>query len=361
LLIAGGGTGGHLYPGVAVAEELLSRDAAHSVLFAGTSRGLEARVLPRLGLPFVAVRAAGLGGTGVRGTLRALGLLLLGLIDAARILRHFRPQACLGVGGYVSFPVVALARLAGVPSAVQEQNARPGLTNRVLAKIIQRVYAGDPDAVRHFPARKTRLTGNPLRRELTTGLPYTPPGSETPVRILVVGGSQGARALNEAVPRALDAVGLSIEVLHQAGRDGTRDVAQRYGARPGTRVVDFIDDMVEAYGWAHLVVARSGALTVAELAAAGRPAVLIPFPHAAGGHQEANARAAEDRGAAVCLLEAELNGPRPGEGLARTLESLLGKPDRLAAMARAAAAAARRGAARLIVDDLLLLGEKTRI
>jgi UDP-N-acetylglucosamine--N-acetylmuramyl-(pentapeptide) pyrophosphoryl-undecaprenol N-acetylglucosamine transferase len=342
---------------VAVAEELLSRDAAHSVLFAGTNRGLEARVLPRLGLPFVAVRAAGLVGTGVRGTLRALGLLLLGLIDAARILRRFRPQACLGVGGYVSFPVVALARLAGVPSAVQEQNARPGLTNRVLAKIIQRVYAGDPDAVRHFPAGKTRFTGNPLRRELTAGLPYTPPESQAPVRILVVGGSQGARALNEAMPRALDAVGRSIEVLHQSGRDGTRDVAQRYGARPGARVVEFIDDMVEAYAWAHLVVARSGALTVAELAAAGRPAVLIPFPQATGGHQEANARAAEDRGAAVCLLQSELDDPRPSEGLARTLESLLGEPDRLAAMAGAAAAAARRGAARLIVDDLIALGE----
>jgi UDP-N-acetylglucosamine--N-acetylmuramyl-(pentapeptide) pyrophosphoryl-undecaprenol N-acetylglucosamine transferase len=358
LLIAGGGTGGHLYPGVAVAEELLSRDPAHSVLFAGTNRGLEAKVLARLDFPFVAVRAAGLVGTGVRGTVRSVALLMLGLIDAVRILRRFRPQVCLGVGGYVSFPLVAVAWLLGVPSAVQEQNAWPGLTNRLLARVIQRVYAGDPGAVRHFPDRKTRLTGNPLRRVLAARFPYAPVGPEDPVRILVVGGSQGARVLNESVPAAVNNLGRRTEVLHQAGRSGTDAVVKHYKDPQRVRVVEFIEDMAEAYSWAHLVVARAGALTVAELASAGRPAVLVPFPGAAGGHQEANARAAEHRGAAICLLQSELDVPARGEGLARALKDLFAEPDVLGRMAEAAAVSARRDAAREIVDDLIVLSSR---
>jgi UDP-N-acetylglucosamine--N-acetylmuramyl-(pentapeptide) pyrophosphoryl-undecaprenol N-acetylglucosamine transferase len=349
LLIAGGGTGGHLFPGIAVAEELLARGPGHTVLFAGTDRGLEARVLPPLGLPFATVRAAGMAGTGLEGRLRALGLLALGAVDAARLLRRFRPTACLGVGGYVSFPVVALAWLRGIPTAVQEQNALPGLANRVLARLVGTVYAGDPEAARHLPRSKARITGNPLRRSLAAPLPYTPPRGGEPARLLILGGSQGARVLNEVVPAAVAALDLPVAVWHQAGRGRTAPTAQAYGDREGVRVAEFIEDMAAAYGWAHLVVARAGALTVAELAAAGRPAVLVPFPHAAGGHQEANARAAESRGAAVTALEAGLSP----EALARLLRDLLGSPERLAAMAAEAGASARRDAAGTIVDDLL--------
>jgi len=349
LLIAGGGTGGHLFPGIAVAEELLARGPGHAVLFAGTDRGLEARVLPPLGLPFATVRAAGLVGAGVGKLFRALGLLALGLADAARLLKQFRPTACLGVGGYVSFPVVALARLRGIPTAVQEQNAWPGVANRALARVVRRVYAGDEAATRHLPAGKTRVTGNPLRRALSAALPYGLPPAGEATRLLVLGGSQGARALNEIAPAAVAELGLPVEVWHQAGRGRAAAVTAAYGDRPGARVAEFIEDMAGAYGWAHLVVARAGALTVAELAAAGRPAVLVPFPHAAGGHQEANARAAEARGAAVTALEPGLSS----EGLARVLRGLLGSPEKLAAMAAAAAASARRDAAREIVDDLL--------
>ncbi|MEW6487795.1 MAG: undecaprenyldiphospho-muramoylpentapeptide beta-N-acetylglucosaminyltransferase [Thermodesulfobacteriota bacterium] len=349
LLIAGGGTGGHLFPGVAVAEELLARGPEHAVLFAGTARGLEARVLPPLGLPFATVRAAGLVGAGLGKVFRALGLLALGLGDAAQILRRFRPTACLGVGGYVSFPVVALARLRGVPTAVQEQNAWPGVANRTLARVVRRVYAGDPAAARHLPRAKTRVTGNPLRRSVATPLPYAPPAAGEPARLLILGGSQGARFLNEVVPAALATLGLPAAVWHQAGRGRAEGAARAYGEREGVRVVEFIDDMAAAYGWAQLVIARAGALTVAELASAGRPAVLVPFPHAAGGHQEANARAAEARGAAITVLEAGL----APEALAGRLRGLLGGPATLAAMAAAAAASARRDAAREIVDDLL--------
>lgn len=351
LLIAGGGTGGHLFPGIAVAQELLGRGEEHRVLFAGTDRGLEARVLPPLGLPFAPVRAAGLVGTGFRGALRSVGMLALGLADAAAILRRFRPQTCLGVGGYVSFPVVALARLARVPSAIQEQNAQPGLTNRLLARLVQRVYAGDPGAAGAFPQGKTAVTGNPLRSDLTAPRTYSPPQpGETP-RVLVIGGSQGARALNETLPAAVGRIPGPVEVLHQAGRGRDEAVRSAYGEGRDVRVVEFIDDMGSAYAWCHLVVARSGALTVAETAAAGRPAVFVPFARAAGGHQEANARAAEQRGAAICVTEDRLEA----EGLAGLLAELLGDPERLEAMARSASASARREAAREIVDDLLRL------
>lgn len=352
LLIAGGGTGGHLYPGVAVAEELLARNADHAVHFAGTHRGLEARVLPGLGLPFTAVRATGLMGGGWRGALKALSALALGAIDAVGVVRRFRPHVCLGVGGYVSFPVVAVARLFGVPTALQEQNAAPGLTNRVLARLARRIFAGDPAALAHLPKGKTRVTGNPLRRSLRAALPYRAPAPGEPLRLLVVGGSQGAASLNREVPAALETLAYPVQVRHQVGRGRADEVRARYGDRRDVRVEEFIDDMEDAYRWAHLVVSRAGALGVAEVEAAGRPAVLVPYPFAAGNHQEANARSAVARGGAVCLLDAEL----ASGGLATVLGGLFSDPDQLAAMASAAAAGARRDAARTIVDELLALG-----
>jgi UDP-N-acetylglucosamine--N-acetylmuramyl-(pentapeptide) pyrophosphoryl-undecaprenol N-acetylglucosamine transferase len=351
LLIAGGGTGGHLYPGIAVAEELLARQGDHRVLFAGTNRGLEARVLPGLGLPFEEVRSAGLVGGGLGRKLRGLGLLGLGFLDAGRLLRRFRPDTCLGVGGYVSFPVVALACLLAIPTALQEQNARPGLTNRLLARRVRRVYAGDEAAARELPEGKTVVTGNPLRRAFASGFEYEAPELSAR-RLLVLGGSQGARALNEILPGAVARLS-GVEVLHQAGRGNGEAVAARYAGLPGVRVVDFIEDVASAYAWAHLVVARAGALTLAELAAAGRPALLVPYPFAAGNHQEANARAAEARGAAISVPERELSAI----GLAAALAELFGAPDRLRAMAGAARGASRPNAAREIVDDLLRLAE----
>lgn len=228
LLVAGGGTGGHLYPGIAVAEELLSRGGDHRVRFAGTERGIEARILPTLGFPFSPVRARGLVGSGILDKLRSLAAQALGLWDAFGVLREFRPHACLGVGGYASFPVLALGSLLGVPSAVQEQNAQPGLTNRVLGRLVQRIYAGDEAATAHFPAAKVRMTGNPLRKALTAAAPYSAPGENGPVRILVLGGSQGARALNELVPDALSHADRPVEVIHQAGRGKAGPVEERY-------------------------------------------------------------------------------------------------------------------------------------
>lgn len=348
LLIAGGGTGGHLYPGVAVAEELLSREG-HEVVFAGSARGIEARVLPRLGHPFTPVRCGAIVGKGVGAKMEAAVNTLLGIGDALGLIREFKPQACLGVGGYASFPVVVAARLSGVFTAIQEQNATPGLSNRLLSKLAKRIYASDETAAAGFPGVKTLITGTPLRNGFKAPFPYERPNPDRPTRVLVLGGSQGAAPLNKIVPIALKVVEEKIEVRHQAGRDKDGPVREAYGYREGVTVEPFIEDMAEAYQWAQLVIARSGAATLAELASAGRPAILVPFPHAAGNHQEANARAAEKAGGAVTVLEKELTV----KGLAKLISSYIEEPALLETMAASAADSARRHAARDIVDDLL--------
>jgi len=359
LLIAGGGTGGHLYPGVAVAEELLNRTGGHVVSFAGSDRGIEARVLGALGLPFTPIRAGGVVGAGAAGKLKAMGKLFGGFADARALKKKFRPDACLGVGGYVSFPVAAWCATTGVPTAIQEQNAAPGLANRVLSRLVRRIYVGDEAAMSRFPAGKARFTGNPLRRVFAAPFPYEPPAPGERLRILVLGGSQGAKSLNETVPAALAALesrGIAAEVRHQSGRGREEATRAAYGERQGVSVEPFIEDMASAYRFAQIVIARAGALTLAELAAAGRPAILVPFPFAAGNHQEANARAAEARGAARMITERDLDAER----LASMIAAWAAEPALPARMAEAAAASARIRAAQVIVDDLLALaGERS--
>ncbi len=349
LIITGGGTGGHLYPGVAVAEELLSRGGGHEVLFVGSASGIEARVLPKLGLEFKPVRCGALAGRGLLGKIGGLLKTAVGMIDSVGILRRFKPDACLGVGGYVSFPVAASCKFGGVFTAIQEQNAVPGIANRALANIVARVYAADGQAGSSFDPQKTLITGTPLRQALGESFPYEPPTADEPARILILGGSQGAKALNEVVPKALSMIERPLHIRHQAGRGKDGAVMDAYAGRAGVRVDAFIDDMEEAYRWAQIVIARSGALTLAELASAGRPAILVPFAFAAGNHQEANARAAQVKGAAVCITEKELNA----QALSWLIEKWLADPAIPTTMAESAAQSARRGAAKLIVDDLL--------
>ena len=295
VLIAGGGTGGHVYPGVAVAEEVLRRNPAAQVLFVGTERGLEAKILPPLGYPLATITVSRLKGGGLLERLKGLFRLPVGVYQSWRLLRAHRPQVVLGVGGYASGPALIAAWLTRRPTAIQEQNATPGLTNRWLGKLVRAVFLGFAAGAPAFPAKKSLFTGNPIRAALAARLAAGAPqaASAPGLRLLVFGGSQGARFLNERVPATLAAFAaahgaLPLTVTHQTGPAEAEATRARYaalGLADAARVVPFIDDMPAAYAQADLALCRAGALTVAELTAAGLPSLLVPFPFAADNHQ----------------------------------------------------------------------------
>jgi UDP-N-acetylglucosamine--N-acetylmuramyl-(pentapeptide) pyrophosphoryl-undecaprenol N-acetylglucosamine transferase len=351
-LIAGGGTGGHLYPGVAVAME--ARKEGIDVLFIGTEKGIEARVLPREGFGLRTIKAGRLKGMGMAEKIRTLAGIPGGILQAAGIIREFGPQAVVGVGGYASFPAVAAAKLAGIPVVIQEQNAYPGLTNRVLGRVADAVAIGFEEAAGFFPKGRSVFTGNPIRGGMLAvdrGAALDAWGLK-PDRftVLVFGGSGGAHRINKGVTDALLALaGLegSIQFIHQTGE---KDLAMVEGVYAGSgftaKVSPFIYDMAGAYACADLVVCRSGALTLAELTALGKPALLVPYPHAANNHQEANARALERAGAARVIMDSDATGDRLAaeiNGLINDRAALsgmsgkclaLGKPDAAIAVLR---------------------------
>jgi UDP-N-acetylglucosamine--N-acetylmuramyl-(pentapeptide) pyrophosphoryl-undecaprenol N-acetylglucosamine transferase len=355
VIVAGGGTGGHLFPGLAVVEELRRRQPSLEVLFVGTARGIEARVLPPRGERLELLDVQPLKGRGAGALMRSLGVLPGAVGRAAGLVRSFRPDLVLGVGGYAAGPVLAAAAALGRPTALLEQNAHVGLTNRLLAPVVGRAYVTFPETAHGFPRRRVRVAGNPVRRAFVDAARRAgtdPSGFEARSRgILVLGGSQGARALNEAVPEALAPLvaGTGLRVVHQSGQAMVDDVKRRY-AELGceAEVVSFIDDMARAYTEAAVVIGRAGATTVAELCAIGRPAVLVPYPHAADDHQRKNADALADAGAAVCIPEDALSADRLQDALA----PLLRDADARRRMAEAARAMGRPDAAAAIVDDL---------
>jgi UDP-N-acetylglucosamine--N-acetylmuramyl-(pentapeptide) pyrophosphoryl-undecaprenol N-acetylglucosamine transferase len=354
LLIAGGGTGGHLYPGMAVAEEVVRRGG--QVLFVGTSRGLEARAVPAAGYPLELLEVSGLKRMGVIATLRGLFRLPKAFLLSLSILRRFRPDVVLGVGGYASGPMVLAAALWRYPTAIQEQNSVPGITNRVLSRLVRVVLVAFEEARRSFPAAKIETVGNPVRSKLVATLTAGASNDEQNAApgILVVGGSQGARAVNDLVMAAVEVLaknGPMPAIVHQTGPSDLDRCKERYRvlcvldrveARP------FIDDMATEYHRASLVVARAGALTLAELAIAGRPAILIPLPTAADDHQNKNAAHFAQAGAAIVLNQQTVTGA----ALAQLLGDLLADLGRRQAMATAVRGLARPKAAAAIVDRL---------
>ncbi len=329
MIVAGGGTGGHLFPGLAVAD-LVAGGAAQAVLFVGSASGIEARVVPQTRFGFRAIPISGLRGRGWRGSLR-LAVQLPGAVARAwRIIGEFRTQIVLGVGGYASFPVVVAAWLRGVPSVVLEQNARPGLTNRVLGRLARRVCTTFPEANEYFPADRVALTGNPVR-------PLTAPTERAGrgFTLLVFGGSQGAHRINQGVHEAAQMLREAIpdlSIIHQTGADDCDWLRERY-AELGmdAEVREFIDDMGWAYHQADLVVCRAGATTIAELTALGKPAILVPYPFAADDHQRANASVLAAHGAGILLLDRDLTGAR----LATAVVDLAADRQRLAEMGAA--------------------------
>jgi UDP-N-acetylglucosamine--N-acetylmuramyl-(pentapeptide) pyrophosphoryl-undecaprenol N-acetylglucosamine transferase len=351
MLIAGGGTGGHLFPGIALAEEVTTRHPDNRVLFVGTTRGLEARVVPAAGFPLETIQVRGLKGMGPLRALQALLLLPLSLVASWRIVGRFRPDVVVGVGGYSSGPVVLAAWLRGITTAIQEQNALPGLTNRILGKIVRAVFIAFEQARAAFPRRKTYLVGNPVRRKLMDNyLRSRPTATDGRFRLLVVGGSLGARGLNTRMLEALPHLGDlrdRMDIVHQTGAADLERVTAGYAAAGvKAEVVPFVEDMSAAYARASLVLCRAGATTVAELAICKKAAILVPFPFATDDHQAINAAALVEAGAALMFREAELTGER----LAQELRQLAAEPDRLQRMERAAGGLGRPEAARELVD-----------
>lgn len=354
--VAGGGTGGHTSPAVAVLEAIRAREPDLAAIWIGKRGGIEERVSASVGVPFAAVAAEGWPrGGGVR-RVRVLFRLALGLVQSLWVLARFRPDAVIGVGGYVSLPPLLAARLRGTPIFLHEQNKRLGLANRVAAPAARRVYLSFEDTLGVPRGARALLTGNPVR----AGFRAPPDPAEARARlefapdvplVLVVGGSQGATSINRAVTRLSQQ--LARDEAQLLWMTGSRDHAQgQAAASAATATVvarPFIDDMVTACAAADLLVCRAGASTTAEIACLGKPALLIPYPHAADDHQADNARALEAAGAAVVLADAHC-GPQT---LGEAVRGLLADPDRLAAMGAAARALARPDAADAIADDLL--------
>jgi UDP-N-acetylglucosamine--N-acetylmuramyl-(pentapeptide) pyrophosphoryl-undecaprenol N-acetylglucosamine transferase len=348
VLVAGGGTGGHLYPGLAVAEALRALAPDVELVFVGTERGIEARVIPPLGYRLHLVDVRPMKRMGLVGTLRGALSVPASLAAMWRILGAERPALVIGVGGYASGPAIVAAALRRIPAVLLEQNAIPGLTNRLSAPFVRRAYVTFPESARFFGGAKTRTFGNPVR------VAFAATASPPPARgsILIFGGSQGARALNRVVPDAMKLVPPDRPVVHQTGRAEEAEVRARYQALGvAAEVRPFIDDMAGALEGAALVICRAGATTLAELQAMGRPSILVPLPTAADDHQTANAASLERAGACVLLPERDLTP----EHLAALVRELLADDPRRRRMAEAAQTLARPAAAREIASDLVSL------
>jgi len=360
-VIACGGTGGHIYPALAVAEALREQDPAVQILFVGGSR-LEAQLVPQAGWAFRPVAARPIPREVAPGALTALGALLVGTVQSLGILRAFRAQVVLATGGYVSAPVGVAAAMLRVPIVLQEQNVVPGLTTRLLSRLAACVSIPHEAVQAHLPAGV--VTGVPIRRGATGG-DRTRGAARFGLEadrftVLVLGGSQGAQSLNEAMLDAARALRdpAAVQVLHQAGKGQAEWVATRAAQirTPRYIAVGYIENVADAYACADLVVCRAGAGTLAEVTANGLPAVLVPYPHAAEGHQEANARLVERAGAAVVIADRALTGAR----LAEVIDALREDPRRVRAMAEASRGLGRPGAAAAVAGLVMGAARKER-
>ncbi|MGZ8158170.1 MAG: undecaprenyldiphospho-muramoylpentapeptide beta-N-acetylglucosaminyltransferase [Methylobacter sp.] len=334
IVIMAGGTGGHVFPALAVAQELIGK--GWQVSWLGTQKGLEGRVIPEQGIEIDWLSVAGVRGKGWLSKITAVFLLVKACIQALKILRQRKPDVVLGMGGFVAGPGGLMAKLLGIPLIIHEQNRVPGTTNRLLAGMANQVLEAFPGS---FDKKvNAKFTGNPLRKQFV--IPLDPPfskgeanspfekGGQGGIKILVVGGSQGAQVLNEVVPDALAALadvanGNTVQIKHQTGTAMQKQVESRYKELGvNAEVHAFIEDMVSAYQWADLVICRSGAMTVSEVAAAGVPAIFIPLPNAIDDHQSANARYLADAGAAQILMQKDLNTATLVEHITKVVKQL---------------------------------------
>lgn len=349
VLIAAAGTGGHIYPGIAVAKEIQRRDGQSQIRFVGTARGLENRLVPQAGFELSIIDSAGLKSVGTVAQLRGLAKLPRSFADARRIINEFKPDAVVGAGGYVSGPVLLTAALMNLPTLVLESNALPGWTNRTLARFVDKAAVSFEASLPFFRG-KGIVTGNPVRREFFEITPRHREASR--FSLLIFGGSQGAHAINEAMVAALPQLEEQrrlLQITHQTGEADFESVVAAYldaGWGEHAEVKRYIDDMVQSFAAADLVICRAGATTTAELIAAGKAAIMIPFPLATDDHQRKNAEALETKGAARMILQKDLSGPR----LAKEIAELIRLPDELSKMELASRNLARGDAAAAAVD-----------
>ena len=353
VIMAGGGTGGHLFPGLAVAQEFLKRDAMTEILFVGTEAGIECRAVPAAGYPLEILPVRGLKGRGLSGLIEAIYGVPVSVFRSLRIIGRFRPDCIIGLGGYASGPLLLAGKAKGIGCAVMESNLRPGLTNRTLGRIVDRIFTAYEGSARYFPRARVIETGNPVRWQ---SLPEV--RKDAKFTVLIFGGSAGAHRINLCVVEMLKRLGdlaAGLRIIHQTGEADMEWVRAAYGSFPcEAELLPFINKMDEAYARADLVVCRAGATTIAELTAFGKPAVLIPYPYAADDHQSLNAEALRERGAAEVILDQELDG----EKLAARIRALYLDRARLAVMAQAARRLGRPEAAKKIVDECYALVER---
>lgn len=347
ILIAAGGSGGHIYPGIAVANEILRRDSASEILFVGTARGLEKKIVPENGFQLALINSSGLKNVGFAGKMKGMMVLPRSFWEAKKILREFKPDVVIGAGGYVSGPVLMTAHFMRFRTLVMDSNALPGYTNRRLARFVDKAALTFDEALPFFGS-KGIVTGNPVRKEFFD-VGYSEPG-ET-INLLIFGGSQGARAINNAVVAALPMLtdhALKLNITHQTGETDFEAVRLGYIEMgwDGADIRPYISNMVEAIEAADIVISRAGATTCAELAAAGRMAIMIPLPGAADDHQRKNAEAMTAGGAVRMILQTDLRGGR----LAGDLKELIANPETIVEMAAAARKMARPDAAEATVD-----------
>jgi UDP-N-acetylglucosamine--N-acetylmuramyl-(pentapeptide) pyrophosphoryl-undecaprenol N-acetylglucosamine transferase len=354
VVIAGGGTGGHVFPAIAIARELEKEIAGVNITFVGTARGLEARVVPKAGYDIRFIRSEGLVGKNIFRTVKSLCRIPFSFKDSYEVLKDIEPDMVVGVGGYSSGPLVLCAKMMGVPTLIHEQNTMPGFANKVLGKYVDTVAVTYHESMKFFPVNKTYLTGNPVRGEIVNGSRAR--GCENfhldkdRFTIFVFGGSMGAHSINHAVGEALEHLGSvkdRIQFLHQTGEREYDSIKEVYRSKgfSGT-VIPFAYEMAEAYAVADLIISRAGATTLAELTACGKASILIPYPYAAGNHQEINARKLWDMGAAQMMLDRDLDGKR----LSDLIVQLMEEPDAIAEMERISKSMGSIEAARKIID-----------
>lgn len=353
ILIAGGGTGGHLFPGIALAQALETENPKNQVLFVGTYKVIAREILRERGYDVKEIESSTVRGKGLIQTTSAVLKVIRGLVQSISILKDFSPHLVVGVGGYSSAPIVMAARILGIKTVLHEQNALPGLTNRILSKFVDRVFISFPECRPYFLKKRTVVTGNPIRQELLKNVVSR--GSKEKFTLLVIGGSQGAHRINAQFLSCLpylEDLKDHLKIIHQTGEKDLNYVKQGYHDTSFERYVSsFIHDMAWAYNQSDLVIGRAGATTIAELIALGKPSILIPYPYAANNHQQVNARLLVKRGAAHMISDQDLSGKQ----LAETIRIFYFHPQTLKIMGNRAASMGKRDASQVMLKECLKL------